>query len=73
MNIKQFSKGSVNDVPIIPVCCVCGKIRDINNRWHVVTIPEGVDPSHTYCPTCFQTEMADFPEILAEAEADGLL
>jgi len=70
VNIKQFSKGLVNGMHLIPVCCVCGKIRDINNQWHVASIPSTCEPSHTYCPECFR---ATYPELVAEAEANGLL
>ena len=62
----QLNKGSINMPVLIPVCCVCGLIRDdsrsapIHTRWitlkayrlaHNVRSNE-LFFTHTYCPDC---------------------
>lgn len=67
MEISKFSKGLSGDgKPLIPVCCVCGKVRDINNQWHTVIIPVGdVDTSHTYCPPCAALTIQEIRKLVA--------
>jgi len=57
MEISLFSKGLSDGKPLIPICCVCGKVRDLNNQWHMEVIPGDVILSHTYCPPCAQEEL----------------
>ncbi len=48
---------------VIPMCCVCGKVRSEDNRWMDLTqymmLYMDVLLSHTYCPACFRREMED--------------
>jgi DNA-binding response OmpR family regulator len=44
---------------LVPICCVCKKIRDDGNFWRQVEtyVAEHTDAkfSHGYCPDCFNT------------------
>ncbi len=46
---------------VIPMCCVCGKVRDDDGQWMDLTqymmLYMDVLLSHTYCPTCFCKEI----------------
>ena len=46
---------------MIPICSVCGKLRDDKESWMRVETyfknSWGVDVSHGYCPDCFKIEM----------------
>ncbi len=46
---------------IIPICAVCGKVRNDNDYWMKVESyfhkHMGIDFSHGLCPGCFQIEM----------------
>jgi len=66
---------STNDIfiapPLLPVCCICGLIRDetrgslVHERWvtrRAYLKTHGVNPAdcvlaHTYCPSCFTQVM----------------
>ncbi len=41
---------------ILPICCVCKKVRDDNGYWHQVDAyikkHTGTDFSHGFCPEC---------------------
>lgn len=55
---RSFKEG---EGMVVPVCCVCGKVRDEDNRWielaQYMMLRLGVLLSHTYCPDCFREEM----------------
>ncbi len=38
------------------VCCVCHKTKN-NHRWTKQAIKSGMQPSHGYCPQCYQQLM----------------
>jgi hypothetical protein len=46
---------------MIPICSVCGKLRDDTESWKKVEAyfkaHWNVDFSHGYCPDCYKTEM----------------
>lgn len=71
---RSFREG---EGTVIPVCCVCGKVRDENNRWmdlaQYMMLYLGVLMSHTYCPDCFVKEMGRLsPGGLPHEEDGGL-
>ncbi len=49
---------------VLPVCCICGRVRDEENRWmdlpQYMMVHMGILLSHTYCPQCFKKEMEKF-------------
>jgi hypothetical protein len=51
---------------IIPICSVCGRIRDDKESWLRVEAyfkkNWDVDFSHGYCPECYKSEMEKFKE-----------
>ena len=58
--IKQLSG-------LLPICCVCKKVRDDRNYWHQVElfISERTDAkfSHGYCPDCYQKAFEEIDRI----------
>ncbi len=59
---------------IIPICSVCGKIRDDKESWlKVESYFKNVwdmDFSHSYCPECYKNEVAKFQKDLSETLKD---
>jgi len=57
---------------VIPMCCVCGRVRDDENRWMDLTqymmLYMDVLLSHTYCPRCFRKEIGG---VISPHEEDG--
>ncbi|HWW03557.1 MAG TPA: response regulator [Candidatus Acidoferrum sp.] len=57
---------------LLPICCVCKKVRDDQNYWQQVEayIAKRTDAkfSHSYCPSCFDKAVR---EIEAMPEADS--
>jgi hypothetical protein len=44
--------------PFIPVCCICQRIRTLDNRWEQQDIPsvkeESHNITHAFCPECIK-------------------
>jgi hypothetical protein len=58
-DLKQFSTFEYRGTPCVPHCCYCKKIRDIHGVWHIIELPEGVEPSDTFCPDCLREHYAE--------------
>ncbi|MCP5046109.1 MAG: response regulator [bacterium] len=52
---------------ILPICCMCKKVRDDEGFWHQVEVyfkrHAKTDFSHGYCPDCFKKTMAAIDEM----------
>ncbi len=60
-----FKKGSFKykgGGTILPMCCVCGRVKDEKGEWvglsQYFVRSLGILLSHTYCPGCFKDQMA---------------
>lgn len=57
---------------LLPICCVCKKVRDDQNYWHQVEAyiaqHTGAQFSHGYCPDCYQQALQ---EIATAKKATG--
>ena len=55
---------------LLPICCVCNKIRDDKNYWQRVEsyIAQRSDAqfSHGYCPDCFEKALQEVAQVKAE-------
>jgi PAS domain-containing protein len=60
---------------IIPICSVCGKIRDDKESWLKVESyfknTWDMDFSHSYCPECYKNEVAKFQKDLSGTLGDN--
>jgi transcriptional regulator with PAS, ATPase and Fis domain len=59
---------------IIPICSVCGKIRDDKESWLKVESyfkdVWDMDFSHSYCPECYKNEVAKLQEDLLQSRRE---
>jgi phosphoserine phosphatase RsbU/P len=48
---------------LLPICCVCKKVRDDQNYWHQVELyiskRTGARFSHSYCPDCLKKALQE--------------
>lgn len=55
---------------LLPICCVCNKIRDDKNYWHRVEsyIAQRTDAqfSHGYCPACLEKALQEVAQAKAQ-------
>lgn len=58
MERSLIGRVKLQDRPFIPVCCICQRIRTMDNRWEPQD-PQGVKEeshniTHAFCPECIQ-------------------
>jgi CheY-like chemotaxis protein len=58
---------------LLPICCLCKKVRDDQNYWHQVEayIAKRTDAkfTHSYCPDCFKKMMGEIQAYAANSPA----
>ncbi|MFQ6042318.1 MAG: hypothetical protein ACE5PV_15790 [Candidatus Poribacteria bacterium] len=56
LEIENFSTGIMltTNKPVVAVCCLCNRVRDVNGNWRKIAIPDSVMITHTYCNECMQ-------------------
>ena len=56
MALSSLEKSSLQSQQMIPVCCICKRIRTIDNHWKTMDIPDNLTTdqkiTHTFCLEC---------------------
>jgi len=59
MQLSSLEQSNLQSQPIIAVCCICKRIRTLDNSWRAIdrsdTIGAEQEITHTFCLECIRS------------------